>query len=165
VDGRAQAPLTGFAAFGGPLSPIPEAVSLACTAGLESETTKEDSPRQSEMVARCLHPNGQRIVSTQFSHHRILSASHKRNDIRHGPRHSSERVWVPAGDPLPVRIQEAALGSLEVAATGSAYGHNDRSEPLAGVGRWPSAVPNIDPRAGVMGKFVDDCFSGPCETE
>jgi len=33
----------------------------------------------------------------------------------------------------------------------SPCGHMERSEPLAGVSRWPSAVPDIDPRAGRLG--------------
>jgi hypothetical protein len=37
-----------------------------------------------------------------------------------------------------------------VPGDGSPCGHMERSEPLAGVSRWPSVVPDIDPR-GVWG--------------
>jgi hypothetical protein len=48
-------------------------------------------------------------------------------------------------------LSDRRLSRRELVSRPSAYGHMERSEPLAGVSRRPSAGPDIDPRAGVIG--------------
>jgi len=57
----------------------------------------------------------------------------------------ADRFTIPCGHRQPAPVQAA-----DPSADRSPRGHMERSEPLAGVSRRPSALPVIDPRAGAI---------------